>query len=197
MYLSTKLSYIIVWLVTATTWAVLNTTKSSVFLKSKQCFSASNLFCTKHDSTYSTAFHSWKAKVSNNTPPIPSHSLYYILVIYMKKEKRTIETSHWLTTLEYLEITLHSLRLHVSSPVDDVSSRRGDVNGVQDGPQYLAKWSKDGEISFDILKTHMHNDCPIFNPITPSNIFTFMHQQMWSKSLQGCLKYRSNSNSLR
>lgn len=93
----------------------------------------------------------------------------------MKKEKRTIETSHWLTTLEYLEITLHSLRLHVSSPVDDVSSRRGDVNRVQDGPQYLAKWSKDGEISFDILKTHMHNDCPIFNPITPSNIFTFMH----------------------
>lgn len=33
------------------------------------------------------------------------------------------------------------LGLGVSSPVDDVTSWGGDVDGVQDGPQYLAEWS--------------------------------------------------------
>lgn len=35
-----------------------------------------------------------------------------------------------------------SPRLDVPSPVDDVTSWRGDVDGVQNGPQYLAKRSR-------------------------------------------------------
>lgn len=38
-----------------------------------------------------------------------------------------------------------SLRLGVPTPVDDVPSRRGDVDGVQDGPQDLAKRSRGDE----------------------------------------------------
>lgn len=29
------------------------------------------------------------------------------------------------------------VRLHVSSPVDDMTSRGGNVDGVEDGPQHL------------------------------------------------------------
>lgn len=53
------------------------------------------------------------------------------------------ETSHWLTTTDATLWTLCDSAalsdLDVSSPVDDVSSRRSDVDGVQDGPQYLAE----------------------------------------------------------
>lgn len=61
------------------------------------------------------------------------------------------ETSHWLTTTDATLWTLCDSAalsdLDVSSPVDDVSSRRSDVDGVQDGPQYLAKRSGDERIN--------------------------------------------------
>lgn len=61
-----------------------------------------------------------------------------------KEIKTIVETS---TKTDYdgsdLENVL-SLRLEVPAAVDDVASWRGDVDGVQDRPQYLAEWSGDG-----------------------------------------------------
>lgn len=49
------------------------------------------------------------------------------------------------TTMEVtFRISSSSTRLDVSSTVDDVASRRGDVNGVKDWSEDLAKWSGDG-----------------------------------------------------
>lgn len=57
-----------------------------------------------------------------------------------KEIKTIVETS---TKTDYdgsdLENVL-SLRLEVPAAVDDVASWRGDVDGVQDRPQYLAEW---------------------------------------------------------
>lgn len=63
--------------------------------------------------------------------------------VSLEKEGKTKRL--WLLTdwLGWLSQAAAALILNVSSPVDDVSSWRGDVDRVQNGPQYLAKRSGD------------------------------------------------------
>lgn len=64
--------------------------------------------------------------------------------MYRKKDD-WFETSHWLTTMEATLQTLWAsaapLGLDVPAPIDHIPAWRGDVDGVQDGPQYLAERS--------------------------------------------------------
>lgn len=80
---------------------------------------------------YITKYTQWHLSTPHHQ--VPSH---LILDSSLCQERKRNDWDFTLT--DYTPLSL-SLRLDVPSPVDDVSSWRGDVNRVQDGPQYLAK----------------------------------------------------------
>lgn len=89
----------------------------------------------------------------------------FILKIEVASHQRQRFRTQWLTTMEVTSRTLGEspllsvgvlvffVFLGVPAAVDDVPSRRGDVDGVQDGPQDLAERSADAALKGYVRKT--------------------------------------------